>query len=148
MRRGFHGFLAVVLTLLAWGCHAHPAATLRVGEHKIHVEVASTSLERETGLMFRTEIGEDDGMIFIFPDVSRKAFWMHNTYIPLTVAFVDERGVLVNEEDMEPETDTPHWSQRPVRYALEMKQGWFARHGIAPGARILGLDALPTPTDH
>jgi uncharacterized membrane protein (UPF0127 family) len=118
-----------------------------VGGFKIQAEVAATELQQETGLMFRTHMDENDGMIFVFPESARKAFWMRNTYLPLTVAFLDDQGVVLNLEDMQPQTENPHWSSGPAKYALEMNQGWFAKRGIAPGAKMEGLDRLsPTST--
>jgi uncharacterized membrane protein (UPF0127 family) len=116
-----------------------------MGEWKVRAEVAATEIDQETGLMFRTRMDENDGMIFVFPEASRKAFWMRNTYLPLTVAFLDDQGVLLNLEDMQPQTEDPHWSSGPAKYALEMNQGWFTKRGIAPGIKVEGLDKLPSP---
>ena len=84
-------------------------------------------------------------MLFVFPDASRHAMWMKNTFIPLSVAFIDEQGVITNIEDMKPHTEDAHPATRPARYALEMNLGWFAKRGIKAGAKIDGLDKAPPP---
>ena len=95
--------------------------------------------------MHRRMMPENRGMLFVFRDVSRHAMWMKNTYIPLSVAFIDEKGVITNIEDMKPHTETPHGATSPVRYALEMNLGWFAKRGIKAGAKIDGLEKAPVP---
>jgi hypothetical protein len=156
-RLGFWGLAGALGLMLCGGmvaCHPHsdsglPVVTLHIGEWNVKAEVAATVIDQETGLMFRTQMGENEGMIFVFQDYVRRAFWMHNTYLPLSVAFLDDQGILLNVEDMQPQTDTPHWSSGPAKYALEMKQGWFAKRGIAPGVKVAGFDKLPplpTPT--
>jgi len=142
------GLLGLFLGGALSACHPRqgsglPVVALRLGEFKVKAEVAATELEQETGLMFRTQMDENDGMIFVFPEASQKAFWMRNTYIPLTVAFMDAQGVLLNLENMQPQTETPHFSKGPAKYALEMNQGWFQKRGIVPGVKVEGLDKLP-----
>jgi len=112
---------------------------LNAGIHLIHAEVAATPADRSRGLMHRKELGPSDGMLFVFEQPDTQCFWMRNTLIPLSIAFLAEDGRVVNVADMAPQTDTPHCSGEPVRYALEMNQGWFARRGIGPGVRIEGL---------
>jgi uncharacterized membrane protein (UPF0127 family) len=144
--------LAGVFSLFLLGtlsaCHPRqgsglPVVDLRLGEFKVKAEVASTVIDQETGLMFRTRMDENNGMIFVFPDSTLRAFWMRNTYLPLSVAFFDAHGVLLNVEDMQPQTDTPHWSSGLAKYALEMNQGWFQKRGIVAGVKVEGLDKLP-----
>lgn len=134
-------FIAIV-ALLASGC-AHgqmPEIGLAIGEHKIIAEVAATERDRANGLMHRRMLPENRGMLFIFPDVSHHAMWMMNTYVPLSVAFLDAKGVIINIEDMEPLTQNSHSAKKPAKYALEMNRGWFRKRGIKPGARIDGID--------
>jgi uncharacterized membrane protein (UPF0127 family) len=109
------------------------------GRHAVTVELARTDAEHERGLMFRKELAEDAGMLFVFPDSAPRAFWMRNTLIPLDMLFIDEAGVVAGiVRDAEPLTLTPR-SPGPeilVRYVLEVRGGWAARHGVAPGARV------------
>jgi uncharacterized membrane protein (UPF0127 family) len=117
--------------------------TLSVNGHKLTAEVASTDATRTEGLMHRRILPADRGMLFVFPEVSRHAMWMMNTYIPLSVAFLDEGGTIINIEDMKPHTRDSHPSAKPAKYALEMNLGWFAKRGIKPGAKIEGLERAP-----
>jgi len=107
--------------------------------HLIRAEVASTPKTRETGLMFRERLGPNQGMLFIFDRPGIQCMWMRNTLIPLSVAFIADDGVIANIEDMEPKTETSHCAVQPVRYALEMEQGWFAKRGLKAGTRIDGI---------
>jgi uncharacterized membrane protein (UPF0127 family) len=119
--------------------------TLNAGIHLIHAEVANTFDSRMTGLMHRKALGAGNGMLFVFPNVSVQCMWMRNTFVPLSVAFIDEGGVILNIADMKPQTEDSHCSVAPVRYALEMNQGWFAGKGIKPGAKISGIEKAPAP---
>lgn len=116
-----------------------PATQLSAGFHLIHAEVASTPAQQQVGLMFRTELAPNAGMLFVFNDKSVHCMWMRNTLIPLSVAFINEQGVIANIEDMAPRTENSHCATRPVIYALEMSQGWFAKRGIKAGTSIAGL---------
>jgi uncharacterized membrane protein (UPF0127 family) len=118
---------------------ALPKTQLSAGIHVIQAEVARTEETRERGLMFRKSLDGNDGMLFVFEQPDRQCFWMHNTPLPLSIAFIADDGMIVNIEDMAPETDDTHCSRKPVRYALEMAQGWFATHGISAGKKIDGL---------
>jgi uncharacterized membrane protein (UPF0127 family) len=82
-------------------------------------------------------------MLFVFTDVSRHAMWMMNTHVPLSVAFLDERGVIINIEDMKPHTQDAHAAAKPAKYALEMNRGWFQKRGIKPGAKVEGVERAP-----
>lgn len=113
-------------------------ATLSVGIHQMDVQLALTPQEQTIGLMQRAEMAANEGMLFVFEDVSKRCFWMKNTLLPLTAAFVADDGRIVNLEDMQPHTLDSHCSRKPVRFVLEMHQGWFARKGIKPGARLSG----------
>jgi uncharacterized protein len=122
-----------------------PTLALRAGDHPIQAEIANTGESRMTGLMHRPSLGTDRGMLFVFPDVARHCMWMKNTFVPLSVAFIDERGVIINIADMQPQTEESHCASGPARFALEMNQGWFAAKGIRPGAPISGIDKAPPP---
>src|SRR5688500_12547958 len=117
-----------------------PEITLTVGAHKLTAEVASTDATRATGLMHRRMLPENRGMLFIFPDVAMHGMWMMNTHVPLSVAFLDTKGVIINIADMTPHTQDSHSAARPAKYALEMNQGWFRKRGIKPGDRVEGLE--------
>lgn len=116
-----------------------PVATLNAGIHVIRAEVAGTFETRARGLMFREALGQNQGMIFIFPDESAHCMWMKNTLIPLSVAFIDATGKIINIAEMQPHSEKSHCASRPARYALEMAKGWFAAKGILPGSTIQGL---------
>jgi uncharacterized membrane protein (UPF0127 family) len=121
---------------------ALPTVTLSLGGHKVVAEVAATQEQRATGLMNRFSLQPDRGMLFVFERSEPLAFWMKNTYIPLSIAFIDERGRVINIDDMAPQTESSHWSSAPARYALEMRKGWFAEHGIKPGDRVDGIPGV------
>ncbi|HMA31948.1 MAG TPA: DUF192 domain-containing protein [Casimicrobiaceae bacterium] len=116
-----------------------PIRTLTIRGHRLVVEVAATEQTRETGLMNRFSLQADHGMLFVFEAPQPLAFWMKNTYVPLSVAFVDGGGRILNIEDMRPLDLSTHWSAGPALYAIEMKQGWFADKGIGPGDVVQGL---------
>ncbi|MFZ3219562.1 MAG: DUF192 domain-containing protein [Rhodoferax sp.] len=112
--------------------------TLSAGIHQIDTQLALTPEQQGIGLMFRKEMPQHEGMLFVFPNPSRQCFWMKNTVLPLTAAFVADDGTIVNLEDMKPQTTDSHCSARPVRYVLEMNQGWFAKKGLKAGAKLSG----------
>jgi uncharacterized protein len=116
-----------------------PSTTLQAGMYQIQVEIASNSSSREVGLMYRTYLPADDGMLFIFENKAGHCFWMRNTKIPLSIAFIADDGKIVNIEDMKAMTENNHCPVAPIRYALEMNQGWFAKKGISAGYVINGL---------
>lgn len=116
-----------------------PVTSLSAGMHVIKAEVASTEVQRERGLMFREKLGANEGMVFLFHAPAGVCMWMKNTLIPLSVAFIDGEGRIVNIEDMQPKSEQSHCAKRPVYYALEMEKGWFARRNIQPGSLIGGL---------
>lgn len=115
-----------------------PRVTLKAGMHLIQAQVAATPEQRATGLMHRTEMPTNEGMLFVFEQPAGQCFWMKNTLLPLTAAFVADDGTIVNLADMQPQSLDSHCSAKPVRYVLEMHQGWFARRGIGPGFRLGG----------
>ncbi len=111
---------------------------LSAGMHRIHAQVAQTGQEREIGLMFRKEMPAAEGMLFAFDRPGVQCFWMKNTILPLTAAFVADDGTIVNLADMQPMTEESHCSRKPVRYVLEMNQGWFKQKGITDGMKLRG----------
>ncbi len=116
---------------------------LKIGGHRLVAEVAATSDTRTTGLMNRFSLKPDHGMLFIFNAPQPHAFWMRNTYVPLSIAFIGVDGRILNIEDMAPRTDDTHPSKGAALYALEMKKGWFAERNIRAGDRVDGLDKAP-----
>jgi uncharacterized membrane protein (UPF0127 family) len=114
------------------------SVTLNAGMHNIRAEVALTPEQRATGLMFRREMAAHEGMLFVFEQPAPQCFWMKNTLLPLSIAFLADDGTVVNIADMKPQTLDSHCSAKPVRYALEMNQGWFAKRGIQAGAKLKG----------
>jgi uncharacterized membrane protein (UPF0127 family) len=115
-----------------------PRVTLKAGMHLIDTQVAATQDQHAIGLMHRREMPQHEGMLFIFEKPSKLCFWMKNTLIPLTAAFVADDGTIVNLEDMKPQTTDSHCAAKSVRYVLEMNQGWFAKKGLKPGAKLAG----------
>jgi uncharacterized membrane protein (UPF0127 family) len=115
-----------------------PTTTLGAGMYNIKAEVAQTEEEHEIGLMFRTSMGSNEGMIFIFERPGKQCFWMKNTLIPLAVAFVGDDGTIANVDEMKAQTLNPHCSVKPVRFVLEMNAGWFAKRGIKDGFKLTG----------
>jgi uncharacterized membrane protein (UPF0127 family) len=137
--------LFVVLAAATGGVHAQDGpqpkletVELTAGMHVIHTELAITPAQQQTGMMFRRGMGNNDGMLFVNDDLGVRCFWMRNTLIPLTIAFLDEDGTIVNLADMAPRTDDSHCSAKPVRFALEVPQGWFAKRGLKAGLRLRG----------
>ena len=112
--------------------------TLGAGLYNMQVEVAVTPQEHAIGLMHRTSMGANDGMLFVFDRPGVQCFWMKNTLIPLSVAFVADDGTVVNLDEMKPQTLDSHCSTQPVRYVLEMNTGWFKKKGIKPGQKLSG----------
>ena len=111
---------------------------LSSGLHQIDAQVALTSVQRQIGLMNRKEMPQHEGMIFVFEQATQQCFWMKNTLLPLTAAFIADDGTIVNLADMKPQTLDAHCSEKPVRYVLEMNKGWFEKKGIKAGTRIQG----------
>jgi len=113
-----------------------PMVELQAGMHVIRAEIAADDRTRGIGLMFRPALGRNEGMLFVFPEKGTHCFWMKNTLIPLSIAFLGDDGRIVNIADMAPRAEASHCPQQAVRYALEMEQGWFARRGIAAGQAL------------
>ena len=143
---------AIILLLAAQAATAlaAPAVTelattpLTIGRHRIAAEVAATPAQRQTGLMNRFSLKPDHGMIFVFERAEPQAFWMKNTFIPLSIAFIGSDGRILNIDDMAPQDERSHWSNGAAQFALEMRKGWFAERGIVAGDRVEGLPA-PKP---
>lgn len=143
--------LLLALTLAAAAASA-PAQTaglrtieLGAGMHLIHAELADSFATRMQGLMHRTSLPPNGGMLFVFDEEAMHCMWMKNTLIPLSVAFLDAGGAIINIADMRPQTEQSHCASRPARYALEMTQGWFAQRGLRAGTRLRGLEKLAPP---
>lgn len=130
--------LAFVPALARDGPQQLPTVMLGVSFHNIKAEVAVTPKQHEIGLMHRTSMGPNDGMIFVFERAGQQCFWMKNTLIPLSVAFIADDGTIVNLDEMKPETLNPHCSAKPVRYVLEMNTGWFSKRGLKAGIKVAG----------
>ncbi|MBI2307880.1 MAG: DUF192 domain-containing protein [Rhodocyclales bacterium] len=137
-------FLAAATLLLAGQAAAElPRVALTAGFHRIEAEVAANQADRSQGLMHRRALAPNQGMVFVFPATATHCFWMRNTPLPLSIAFLDEAGTIINIDEMAPQTENNHCPQRPARFALEMNAGWFAAKGLKPGVVIGGIDRLP-----
>ena len=119
-----------------------PAVQLAAGMHLIRAELADSMGARMEGLMHRKSMPQGSGMVFVFDEAAAHCMWMKNTLIPLSVAFIDEAGAIINVADMQPHSEQSHCATRPARYALEMNKGWFAQRGIKSGAQLRGLEKL------
>jgi uncharacterized membrane protein (UPF0127 family) len=141
LRRAAALLLAMLVAGVAWS-QGQPQnlaiTTLQVGMHNIRAQLALTPEQRQIGLMFRQTMPTHEGMLFVFEQATTQCFWMRNTLIPLSIAFLADDGTVVNLAEMRPQSDDSHCSARPVRYVLEMNQGWFAKRGVKPGTRIAG----------
>jgi uncharacterized membrane protein (UPF0127 family) len=135
-------FVSLALAASTAALGQNPVAELNAGIHLIRAEVVSDPATRAQGLMHRKQLAPNAGMLFIFDEQAPHCMWMKNTLIPLSVAFIDERGTIVNIADMEPHSEAAHCAARPVKYALEMNRGWFAARGVKPGSRLGGIPGL------
>jgi uncharacterized membrane protein (UPF0127 family) len=115
-----------------------PALRLNAGIHNIDAEVARTPEQRAIGLMNRPALEPNAGMLFVFEQAATQCFWMKNTLLPLSIAFVADDGTIVSTADMQPRSLASHCSEKPVRFALEMNQGWFDKRGLKAGSRLSG----------
>ncbi|MBL8360697.1 MAG: DUF192 domain-containing protein [Rubrivivax sp.] len=115
-----------------------PTTDLRAGMHTIKAELALTPEQQATGMMFRKEMNGNEGMLFVNDDKSQRCFWMKNTLVPLSIAFIADDGTIVNIADMKPLDERSHCAKAPVRFALEMPQGWFDKRGIKAGFKLAG----------
>jgi len=140
--------IATVVTFLA-SCPGQspaglPIIKMEIDGHKLKAEVVSTMEQRTRGLMYRRELDRNAGMLFVYEEKEQLSFWMKNTFIPLSIAFIADDGRIEHITDMAPQTLAPHSSLKPVRYALEMNRGWFEGNNIKVGARA--EFTLPDPT--
>ena len=137
-------FVCLLVALTGQACAqdgpqlALPRTTLKAGMHLIQAQVAATPEQRATGLMHRRDMPVHEGMLFVFEQPASQCFWMKNTLLPLTAAFIADDGRIVNLADMQPQTLDSHCSAKPVRYVLEMNQGWFTKRGIQAGTKLGG----------
>jgi uncharacterized membrane protein (UPF0127 family) len=113
-----------------------PTIEIGAGMHVIRAEVAQSPQQQQTGMMMRREMGANEGMLFVNADAGVRCFWMRNTLLPLTIAFIADDGTIVNLADMQPQSDQSHCSEKPVRFALEMNKGWFAKRGLGAGTKL------------
>jgi uncharacterized membrane protein (UPF0127 family) len=120
-----------------------PTVQLSIKGHRLVAQTAATTATRTIGLMHRFSLKPDHGMLFVFDAPQPLAFWMKNTYVPLSIAFIGADGRILNIEDMTPQTETTHPSRDLALYALEMKKGWFAERAIVAGDRVEGLEKAP-----
>ena len=123
--------------------NTYPLLEISIEGVPLHVELANTQLLRNQGLMYRQSIPDNSGMLFVFPRGEIQGFWMKNTSIPLSIAFIDDRGIITNIEDLHPHDHSSRFSAREVPYALEMKRGWFRENGLHPGCTVSDLPRLP-----
>lgn len=138
--------LALGALALAFGAQAQtinqlllPTTQLQIGPYTVSAEIAATPAARNQGLMGRKSLPADHGMLFVFEAPNSSCFWMKNTPLPLSIAFIDSHGKIVTLRDMAPNTTNSHCPSQPMMYALEMEQGWFVERGIRAGAEVQGL---------
>lgn len=136
-------FLAVALLCTSAFAQSGPQPRLRteklgIGMSVVTAEIAATQEQQMTGMMFRTQMGENEGMLFVNEVPGVRCFWMKNTLIPLSIAFIADDGTIVNIAEMQPRSEESHCSSKPVRFALEMNKGWFAKRNIGPGTQVRG----------
>jgi uncharacterized membrane protein (UPF0127 family) len=133
------------LVLVLAGCPGDglPTAQLTLDGVTLNVEIAATPDQRAAGLMFRDAMGANDGMVFVYPDDAPRSFWMKDTRLPLSIAYVDAGGTIVKISDMTPLSTAPVPSLYPARYAIEVNQGWFAANKVEVGDKVTGLKELP-----
>lgn len=139
----FAAFFGLLLSGAALAQTAMPVVELTAGFHRIEAEVAATDQNRQTGLMQRKSMPAQRGMLFVFPQPNAYCMWMRNTLIPLSVAFLDAEGKIINIEDMQPQTEDNHCAKKMASYALEMNLGWFTLRGLKAGTRLNGIEKAP-----
>ena len=137
--------MIAVLVACAWGqSHDAPSTALTIGSATVRVEIADDPTERARGLMNRSNLGADEGMLFVYPDERPRSFWMKDTSLPLSIAYLDAQGRIVHIADLTPFDTSPVPSGRPAMYAIEVNQGWFTRHAVQVGASVKGVPP-PSP---
>ncbi|MGH8753487.1 MAG: DUF192 domain-containing protein [Burkholderiales bacterium] len=137
--------LAATAFLLSWAVYAAETelVPLSIAGHPVIAEVANSPEAREQGLMYRKHLRGNHGMLFVFPESGVHALWMKNTSVPLSTAFLDEQGVIINITDMMPFSEEQYHADAPAKYALEMPIEWFSKRGIKPGVKVEGLSQAP-----
>jgi len=148
--RLLRALIAAALALqLSSAALADPLLTyaLRIKGHALRAELANDDESRRTGLMFREQMADTTGMLFVYEAEGRHAMWMKNTLIPLSVAFIDHSGRIINIEDMQPQTEDAHGARASAAFSLETNQGWFKKRGIKAGDRVQGLERVPPSQD-
>ena len=140
-KRMLSAFVAGVVTTAA--AQGLPMVELTAGMHRVEAEVANTQETRMRGLMMRQTMPVHRGMLFVFDMDARHCMWMKNTLLPLSVAFLDDQGRIINVEEMKPQTEDNHCAAKPARYALEMNAGWFKSRNLGPGAVLNGIERAP-----
>lgn len=143
IRRCLRAGMLVFAALTGVASAQMPIVELTVGMYRVEAELAHLPAARATGLMHRPSMPVNHGMVFVFAEDSQHCMWMRNTLLPLSVAFLDAQGRILNIEDMQPQTDDSHCAVAPARFALEMNQGWFVERGIKAGQRVRGVASLP-----
>ena len=136
-------WIAAVLALTAWQVQAQQSLELTAGIYRIQAELANTDESRTEGLMHRKSMAANHGMLFVFGHEARYCMWMRNTLMPLSVAFLDGRGRIINVDEMQPQTENTHCATKPAKFALEMNAAWFKRRGLGAGTIIAGIDKAP-----
>jgi uncharacterized protein len=116
-----------------------PTVEIGAGMHRIHAEVARSSTQQMVGMMGRTQMASHEGMIFVNERADTRCFWMRNTLLPLSIAFIADDGTIVNIAEMQPRSDQSHCSTKPVRFALEMNEGWFSKRGLKAGSKLTSV---------
>ena len=144
-KKVFGVLFGLTLSAAVWAQNAMPVLELNAGFHRIEAEVAATDQNRQVGLMNRQAMPQQRGMLFVFMQPNTHCMWMRNTLIPLSVAFIDDEGYIINIEDMKPQTEDNHCARQPARYALEMNLGWFRSRNLGPGTVLGGIDRAPAP---
>jgi len=139
---------AALLLSVSLGASADVAfkkSQVNVAGHPLKVEIAADAQQRAQGLMYRKSMPKEEGMLFVFEEPEYQTFWMKNTLIPLSIAFLDKNGVILNILDMQPQTEDPHLSDGAAVYAIETNKGWFAEKKVKPGDKVTGLPKPPSP---
>ena len=132
--------MLLLASSLAW---SQGFLELSAGIHRIRAEVVNTAESRAEGLMFRKSLPANNGMLFVFDQTAQHCMWMRNTLIPLSVAFIDGSGRIINIEEMLPHTENNHCAAKPAKFALEMSAGWFRSRGLSSGTHVNGIDKAP-----
>jgi len=134
-------WMSSVIAILPYFAYssALPVIDLKINKNIIKAEVASTPASQQLGLMYRKSMPEQSGMLFVFEQKAGHCFWMKNTLLPLSIAFIDDDGKIVNIEEMKPQSEANHCPLKPIRYALEMNSNWFEKRQLGAGKLVIGL---------